>query len=238
MPDDTNTPTPGNGTPPDGSANSASGGDDAITLTKSELEATIKDAQSKAFAAAFAEAKRRAGSATPPPKGGDKPSAGSGEDRYARLLSQRDALDDVLTAKTVTVDQRRMLRDMMAKVDPDDAHAWAESVVSTFLSPSTTTNATNNTSNASGNAAGNQGGTNGAADPTKRTGSTPAPAGSKPDADTVNDVTKWNRDVLSAYVRDKGGNPHQLNDPRNRKVLSEIRAQWESRLAERFGSKG
>jgi len=114
----------------------------AETLTRAEHEAAVKAARDAAWADARrtfdAKAKEAAKQAKEPKP--DAPQTPPGDPR--RLLAQRDALDDALAGRSVTADQRRVLRDLIARVDPDNPAEWAAQTVSTFLGSGATSQTT------------------------------------------------------------------------------------------------
>lgn len=117
--------TPDNGAP-DAAADTPASSE---SFTRSQLEAEIQRAKDAAWAEARRTFQRQSGK---PDKGNTTPdkSVTPGNDR---AIKRRDALDDALGGLSVTPEQRRALRDLIDKVDPDEPDAWAKSTVGTFL---------------------------------------------------------------------------------------------------------
>lgn len=130
MSDETTSETTTTETPP-------SGGDSPASYSQAQVEELIARAKGDAWAAARAEfrnkATDRSSGKRPDSNRNDKGDTKADPDRLVRILRQRDALDDVLAGRTVTADQRRMLRDLMEKADPDEPDAWAKSFVDSFI---------------------------------------------------------------------------------------------------------
>lgn len=133
------------------------GDQQSTAYTREQVEELIAKAKGDAWAAARAEFRnkgsdRSSGSKTKSETArnndkGDNKSADP--DRLVRILRQRDALDDALAGRTVSAEQRRMLRDLIERTDPDEPDAWAKSFVESFLGggaakpDSSNTNSTN-----------------------------------------------------------------------------------------------
>lgn len=102
------------------------------TYTQAEVDALKKQAHDSAFAEARRALKPKRTDEQPKQTKTNRDERGASDDA-ARLLAQRDALDDVLAERQVSQAQRKQLRDLMQKVDPDEPAAWLESFVESFL---------------------------------------------------------------------------------------------------------
>lgn len=163
----------------------------AKTYSQAEVDALVQKTKDSTWADARRmnkpkrqEEVRQVKDKTSDTKGGD-------QDRYARQMAQRDALDDVLGDKPITASKRRQLRDLLTHVDPDEPHAWLESFAEEFLSGAPTEKPTNNPSSETSVSQ-------------KKPGDVPGPSLGAPVWERPTDPFKWSEAQIAELVALKG----------------------------------
>jgi hypothetical protein len=175
-------------------------------LTEADVQRMITEATKRARDSAYAEARRmfeKGGKAKEPPKAEKQPRAESqGIDNRKLRVFDRAVAKLGLSDKAIERMERAFEVD-----DPDDVSQWVAEYTADFgikvPSADAPSAATQN------------------ATPAPKPAPSAAPSASIP-TDRPQDVTKWDDAMLRQYVLRKGGNPHDLADPRNSKLWDEI----------------
>lgn len=112
------------------------------TYTQAEVDALVRQTKDREYAEARRTMKQPKRTEDVKEK---KAADGGSEERFARTLAQRDALEEFLSDRTVNAKQRKALRDWIQTDNPDDPSAWIEEKAALFLGASPTPDPTKQT---------------------------------------------------------------------------------------------
>lgn len=218
-----------NGNPPAGAADQPPS---PTGITADQVKQMIAEAvaasEKKAYDRGAADARRaeqRKQSTQPTTKPTESPSEGAPAPQPAAAVDGF-ALGEALSEFTLSKEQRKTIRDLANKESPEDLDAFVERWAGLFGAkkagdPASTNNNPAPTENKPQN-------------PPQPGPSLPAP-GSTPDRQLVSVFKAMGedaaRDTWQAYVRQRGANPGNPYDPKNRAVWREMRKVFEGGLA-------
>lgn len=202
----------------------------ATTLTAEQVKAMIDEATQKAFNSGAAAARREEKAKqtkpnTPPPA----PNEATQSNTQQSAAIDGFALSESLAEFTLTKEQRRTIRDLASKENPDNLDEFVAKWAGLFGAKPASASAAQSTSNANNATAGQPPASQPAKGP-----ALPAPA---PTADRELDTIFRSmpedaaRDTWQAYVRRTGANPANPYDPRNRAAWREMRKRFEAQVA-------